>query len=212
MTDRSRDIAGHRFGFLVAASREIKSKNGTWKWRVRCDCGTEEVVFITVLTSGRKTCCLNCFPDRQRQAKLTHGMTKSPEYLSWKAMKARCLNPEASHFDQYGGRGVKIDPKWESSFEAFLSDMGPRPKGTTLDRIDANGDYVPGNCRWATPKEQATNRRNNVTIEYRGEPMTIAEVVEATGLSRSTIRWRLANWGSVERTPTGETKISETVA
>lgn len=90
--------------------------------------------------------------------RLTHGMTRSPTYLTWVSMIQRCDNPDATGFEYYGGLGVKIDPNWYI-FEEFLKDMGERPAGLTLDRIDPYGDYEPGNCRWATWKEQGANRR-----------------------------------------------------
>lgn len=93
----------------------------------------------------------------------THGATlranKSPEYESWMAMKSRCLNPRATGYAYYGGRGITICERWRGSFQNFLSDMGERPKGTSLDRIDNDGSYEPANCRWATAKEQVANRR-----------------------------------------------------
>jgi hypothetical protein len=93
----------------------------------------------------------------------THGATvnlqRSPEYGSWLAMKGRCLNPNATGYAQYGGRGITICEAWRHSFEVFLAQMGPRPDGTSLDRIDPDGNYDPGNCRWATAKQQANNRR-----------------------------------------------------
>lgn len=187
---RGRDITGQRFGSLLAIRREVQSKNGTWKWRVSCDCGNDEIVFITVLTSGRKTCCLNCFPARQSKSKIQHGMSNSSEYAVWKGMKARCDNANHDAYDRYGGRGISYCARWRK-FANFLSDMGARPAGSTLERIDNSKGYEPGNCRWATPKEQANNRRNNHNLTVGGRTMTISQWSEETGVNRTTIQYRL---------------------
>lgn len=86
-------------------------------------------------------------------------MTGTPEYQSWASMKTRCLNPKIKHAKNYSGRGVKVCDRWANSFSEFYKDMGPRPKGKTLDRIDNDGNYEPGNCRWATPRQQRENTR-----------------------------------------------------
>lgn len=89
----------------------------------------------------------------------THGLTKTPEYRAWHSMKQRCLNPNCSRWDKYGGRGIAICQIWLDSFEAFLADMGPRPsQDHSIDRVDNDGDYEPGNCRWATRSEQQRNK------------------------------------------------------
>lgn len=108
----------------------------------------------------------------------THGRTKTPEYAAWAAMKARCNNPKHYAYDRYGGRGIKVDPAWET-FEAFFADMGPRPSPRhTLEREDNEKGYGPDNCSWAIWERQNRNRRNTVKVEYGGETRALAELCE----------------------------------
>lgn len=131
----------------------------------------------------------------------THGMSRSPEYQAWNRMRNRCNYPNDPSFDRYGGRGIKVCLSWMTSFENFIADMGPRPgAGYSVERIDNNGDYEPGNCVWADAKTQARNRRNNRTVSHNGETMTISGWSEATGIPKATIRMRLERGWSVEDT------------
>lgn len=154
-----RDIRGQRFGSLVVTEREETDRNNNARWRCRCDCGSETVVYLNALRQGRVKSC-GCAP---RGMKPRHGHTvgrkRSPTYESWRSMHTRCLNPSHIAFAYYGGRGITICEEWLHDFGAFLADMGERPEGTTLDRIDPDGNYEPDNCRWATPKVQIMNRR-----------------------------------------------------
>ena len=117
-----------------------------------------------------------------------------PEYRVWGHMVDRCENPRNDAYEKYGGRGIKVDPKWRS-FNRFFADMGPRPSPLhEIDRIDNNGNYAPGNCRWTTVKEQARNRRSNVLIEFGGEKMCKAAWAEKLGITRQSLHVRLKKW------------------
>src|SRR5690606_14083096 len=120
----------------------------------------------------------------------THGFSKTPTYKSWDSAKQRCTNPADDHWPDYGGRGIGMCARWLQSFENFLTDMGKRPDGTTLDRLDVNGDYSPENCRWATPIEQHNNKRINTFVEYDGKRQTIAQWSRETGIHPDTLRRR----------------------
>jgi len=114
-------------------------------------------------------------------------------------MIRRCHNPKNCRYDRYGAVGVKVCQRWRESFDAFLEDMGPRPPGTSLDRFpNPKGDYEPGNCRWATAKQQNRNQSRNRLLEFRGQAKPMAEWAEECGISRFTVRDRLQNGWTVE--------------
>lgn len=183
------DLSGQRFGRLLVVSRS--PSDGKPRWLCRCDCGQDTIVKARHLRGGETTSC-GCFRrevigDRQR----THGMRNSPEYLTWQAMKRRCYTPTHKDYANYGGRGISICDRWLNSFEAFLGDMGPRPEARSIDRINNDGNYEPGNCRWATASEQSRNTRDSVTINHLGRTMPLVEAADLVGVNRHTARSRL---------------------
>lgn len=155
------DLIGQRFGSLVVAER-AEMRGGESYWRCACDCGRSVVVRGRNLKSKNTGSCGCVQKKRSASASRVHsaciGRKTSPEYRSWQSMIARCENPNYHHFHRYGGRGIRVCASWRKSFPVFLADMGRRPSGTTLDRIDNDGSYEPGNCRWASRLVQRHNQ------------------------------------------------------
>jgi len=131
-----------------------------------------------------------------------HGMVSTPEYRTWVHLKGRCNNPTDSRYADYGGRGIKVCTRWNNSFAAFYADMGKRPKGKTLDRINNDKGYSPKNCRWATKIEQARNKKNNRVLCHDGESLCVSAWADRTGLSSYVILMRLKRGWGVDRTLT----------
>jgi hypothetical protein len=127
------------------------------------------------------------------------GKKVSPEYTTYHSMLERCYNRKQKYYKNYGGRGIKVCARWRKSFENFLSDMGRRPPGLTLNRIDNDGDYTPKNCNWATRKEQTRNSRTARFIEYGGERRTVSEWADKLRVPRQVIYHRLFDGWTEER-------------
>lgn len=142
----------------LTVMRHLGKRKGLRYWLCRCQCGNTTEVWGTNLSRGLTRSC-GCLRD---EIHTTHGHYKNRkptrEYVSWTAMLQRCFNPNANEFERYGGRGITVCERWKKSFVNFISDLGPRPPGHSLDRIDGRNGYFPGNCKWSTPKEQANNQ------------------------------------------------------
>lgn len=155
------DLTNKRFGRLLVLKRVPRNKRGAY-WKCRCDCGNEIITKSRSLITGQTRSC-GCL-QKEIAGKLgasfpgTHKMSKSPVYKTWYGMKQRCLNSHDKKYRLYGGRGIRVCPRWRYSFENFFEDMGERPIGLTIDRINPDGNYEPDNCRWATALQQRHNR------------------------------------------------------
>jgi hypothetical protein len=130
-------------------------------------------------------------PPTQQNARRNRERQPDDGVPDWRGIKTRCLDPKSDAFERYGGRGIKICTEWADSFEAFLAYVGRKPKGKTVDRINTNGNYEPGNVRWATRKEQNCNTHHNRSLTYNGQTRILVEWSEVTGIGRTTISRRL---------------------
>jgi hypothetical protein len=160
------DFTGKRFGRLIVQSYAGRSRfpSGCYKhfWNTKCDCGNEAVKSHIDLRSGDTQSCGCRKIDRIKEANTKHRQCYTPEYHSWAAAKSRCTNEKSKDFPNYGGRGIRMCDRWLNSFKNFFADMGPRPDGTSIDRIDNDGNYEPGNCQWASRVQQNRNQRKKI--------------------------------------------------
>lgn len=193
------DITGQRFGKLVAKNMAPPA-NGRSRWECICDCGRTTTVLTENLRSSatgkNSRSCGMCRKATPASFKPKHGAAtkKGPTYNSWRAMRRRISRPDRSASPVYGK--IDIDPAW-GDFAVFLQDMGERPAGMTLDRVDNSKGYSKENCRWATPVQQTRNRTNSVVHTEGGVTLPIAEWARLTGTDYYTMYWRIRRCGSV---------------
>lgn len=194
-----KNLSGHIFGKLIVLYlHEVRKGNAYWM--CRCDCGNTKPIGRGALFAGADSC--GCegrkrIGNRQR----THGMTESAEYEIWATMIQRCTNPNAINYADYGGRGISVCESWMNSFVEFYAAVGPRPsKQHSIDRYpDPNGNYEPGNVRWATRVEQQRNRRVNRMATIDGETHCVTEWAELKGVPIRRVQSRLKRGWSIEK-------------
>jgi len=194
---------GKRFGKLTVL--EKLGSDARWKsfWRCRCDCGKESEVRIDHLNRGKVQSCGCVREDKLRNGLRTeHGEAKrsrkTVEWTTWAKMIGRCHDEKDKSYFRYGGRGIRVCDRWRESYQAFLEDMGRRPPGPfSIERKDNNGNYEPGNCRWATQREQCNNRRTSHLITCNGETLSASDWARRIGIDAATILGRLRlGWSS----------------
>lgn len=191
-------LPGTEFGRLTVLEKAAKrGKHYIAYYRCRCICGAETVTRGTSLTTGKTRSC-GCLhreaaaSQREilRRANTSHGLSRTRAYAAWTAMWKRCTDPSVASYRWYGRRGISVCEHWRD-VRNFVADMGQPPPGFTLDRKDSSRNYEPGNCQWATKKEQSNNRTSNRLILYRGERKTVAQWAALTGIGEQLIARRL---------------------
>ena len=192
------DMSGRRFGRLSVLREEQARKGRRVMWHCQCDCGNQPIVDGSALRSGNTYSCGCARREVSAIKSFKHGGVGSSTYDVWESMKKRCFDPNQMSYPNYGGKGIHVCKRW-MSFESFLADMGVRPDGMSIDRIDNTKGYEPGNCRWATPTEQQRNRTNNKILTLNGVRKTQSEWASELGLYDATIHKRLKRGWSVAK-------------
>lgn len=195
------DLAtGRIFGRLVVVGEGERRGRARAFW-CQCECGQKKLIVAINLLTGNSTSCGCLHREQLSEYSRTHGRSSTPEHKTWEAMRQRCLNPRNPSYPQYGGRGIRICDRW-MAFENFYADMGRRPVGTSIDRVDVNGDYEPDNCRWATAVEQM---RNTTRTFEAHEPEQIRWLVDSGYTQREIARFFNVDVSTIHRVATMRT-------
>lgn len=191
-----KDKSGQVFGQWTVLKRHV----GTM-WKCRCTCGTIKSVSGTSLKLGKSKSC-GC---TQYDVHIKHGMEGTPTYNTWGHMLTRCRNPKHKQYAQYGGRGIKVCREWHS-FESFFRDMGEKPEGLSLDRINNDDGYYKENCRWATLRQQVGNQQRSLRFEWNGKVQTLSDLAHEHNIPRQRVAQRLEAGWSLEKALTTPVK------
>ncbi len=193
-------MIGRKFGRLTVLEEvPERAPDRRIRFKCQCDCGRTWVTAGSNLRRGYTRSC-GCLSsdvtsefNKETKSKLVEGVATRhhPLFGTWVAMKQRCYNPKHTYYEYYGGKGVKVCERWVDSFANFVEDMGERPDGYTLDRVDGGEEYSPDNCRWADWNTQGLNKKSVKKIEYRGETLTLNEWSQRLGIKYQTLWWRL---------------------
>jgi hypothetical protein len=193
------EMIGYRKGTLTVIAFDSLRKGRSY-WNVQCDCG--EIKTLRIDGMHDYSTCDKCKAEKQRQRMLTHGETKTSLYKTWQGIKERCYNPKSPSYSTYGERNIKMFDEWISNYKSFSDYVKTLPnyneKGYSIDRIDVNKGYEPGNIRWADSTTQANNRRDNVFVEFNGEVLTAKQWSVRLGMNYRTIMNRIKMGWSVE--------------
>lgn len=184
-----RDLTGKKYGRLTVLRYAGRNKHNQPLWDCLCDCGKSSTVRGSNLTTGQTQSCGCLCKERGREAHTKHGhmvgRVGSRTHKSWNMMLQRCRNPKNPNYARYGAKGISVCDRW-SEFKNFLLDMGERPDGCSLDRIDNEGNYEKQNCRWATDSEQVLNRSVTIWVSYQGQTVPLADLIRSLGEDYST--------------------------
>lgn len=192
------DLTGKRFNRWLVLERSAQLKPGSSRWRCQCDCGTiKNGVLYTSLTRGVSQSC-GCLRAEllMKDDHLVHSQ-RNPVYSVWQGIKTRCFNTRHPSFQRYGAVGITMAEEWRNDFEAFRKAVGPRPEGSSLDRIDNTKGYFPGNVRWATRCEQAGNTKRNIKVSWRGWICNLIDVARMEDVFYPTLRSYFLRHGSI---------------
>lgn len=191
------NIIGQKFSRLTVVNECNERRNKKIFWQCKCDCGKYVDVVSQHLRTGATRSCGCLFTEEHTKRITTHGLTKRgnkkpSEYIIWSGMISRCTNTKEERYKDYGGRGIMVCNRWLHSFENFFADMGQKPTELhSIDRINTNGNYEPGNCRWATDIEQARNKRNNIVIEHNNQTLVLSDWAQILNANPASIKYML---------------------
>lgn len=211
---RAANLANATFGNLVALGPIRKGPDGRIIWLCQCKCGSTTEVRSCHLISGHTQSC-GCQGSRMTAGERfsTHSLGKSREYKSWAHIVQRCTNPNNRAFGRYGGRGITVCDEWRHSFQAFYDYVSALPnsgqRGYSIDRIDNDGNYEPGNVKWSTQTEQARNKRSNHLLTFNGKTLCVSEWANVVGISAGTLYGRLKNGWDIKEALTTPVRLTK---